>query len=638
MTTTARASAIVLFLFFAGVPGASEPAVRDVFEQAQTAASPAESIRILEKGLPDSGEWRFLYLMEITRQYGNLDDWSSALTAVNRITPDMISPEHADRYAYLLALARENTGDAGAAEQTYHDRIFGSEAREPLLYLGYLRLSSAGAEKTLARMDAMLPDLRKTDPDSWLLSRYLGGLVAVREGQWAFAADLFSLVLDGPERAPEEYLPWASFYHGWSLYRTGTWEKAYGALSLYLEKFPDHERVWQASTAAAFCAMQTGRDPLRHADRAVSRAPTPRDRAEGLLFKASILLDRGDHAGAATLLLSVADGTATSGLTVFSPRARFMLADAAFSRRDFAEAEKHWLAVYRDFSDDPLAEEALFRAGEQWYLQDRADRAVQLFTRYRQNHPNGKYTDLVLKNGGEALRTQGKTDLAILWWESFITRFPKSRLMPRVLNDLVSAYRDSGDYAAALRMARTYANDYPREAEADRIAGEIETLELLNRGAAPDTAAVAVEYRRLGGAETGEGRSKALVLARIYLADAGRHAEGRRILEEVTATLPRNTAMLSRTDRAVYAGAEMLLGNHLRETGDFSAASRAFLSAGTLFAPIDGERAAEALYGAVDSFLRTDRRGDAEKALETMRSSWSRSVWTQRAARLLGAE
>jgi len=161
---------------------------------------------------------------------------------------------------------------------------------------------------------------------------------------------------------------------------------------------------------------------------------------------------------------------------------------------------------------------------------------------------------------------------------------------------------------------------------------------LLNRGAAPDTAAVAVEYRRLGGAETGEGRSKALVLARIYLADAGRHAEGRRILEEVTATLPRNTAMLSRTDRAVYAGAEMLLGNHLRETGDFSAASRAFLSAGTLFAPIDDERAAEALYGAVDSFLRTDRRGDAEKALETMRSSWSRSVWTQRAARLLGAE
>lgn len=633
-----RRLAAALLLICAGGMMTGESTTRETLERARAASSPAESIRILESAVPAGGEWRFFFLMEITLQYSRLGDWSAARSVLSRIDPASVPEDHVDRYTYWLALTREQTGDTAGAEKLYVDRIFSAQVRDPLLYLGYLRIASSGAKKIISVMDSTLPNLRTEDPASWILSRYLGGLVAVREGQWAFAADCFSGVLSNRGHAPEEYHGWAAFYHGWSLYRLGNWESAHAALTSFLDRHDDHERVWQAATAAAFCALQTGRNPLPLADRAIARAPTATDRAEGLVFKASILIDRGDHAAASDILRSVADGSATSGQTAFSPRARFMLADSAFARREYAEAEKHWLIVYSDFPGSPLAEESLFRAAEQWYLQGTADRAVRLFTRYRQNHPNGKYTDLVLRNGGEALLSDGKRDLAILWWEAFVTRFPKSTLMPRVLNDLVSAYRASGDYGAALRMARAYQHDYPDEAQADRISAEIETLELLNRGAAPDTASLAVEYRRLGGATSPEGRSRGLSLARMYLDDRSRRGDGVRILEEIDATLPANTARIGRTDRAVYAGAGMLLGNYLRDTGNYSESAQAFLSAGTLYAPIDGERAAESLYGAVDAFLRTNRRGDAEKALETMRTSWPRSVWTGRAKRLMPAE
>ena len=149
---------------------------------------------------------------------------------------------------------------------------------------------------------------------------------------------------------------------------------------------------------------------------------------------------------------------------------------------------------------------------------------------------------------------------------------------------------------------------------------------------------MAVEYRRKGGSSTGAGREDGLALARMYLADTGHRSDAGTILEEITAAIPRNTAGLSRADRVVFAAAAMLYANYLRDTGDTNGASAAFLSAGTLFAPVDGERAAEALYGAADAFMRSGKRGDAKKALETLRSSWPESLWTRRAGQLLPSD
>lgn len=616
----------------------AETVPRDILVRARSAESPLAAIRLLEGEIPADGVWRFYYLMEIAYQHSLRADWVSARKAVVAIDVGAVPAERLDHYVYWNALTIEQSGDKAAAEKIYQKRIFSGAARDVQLYLSYLRVASSGAEKTVKLMDTALPKLKTSDRSTWLLSRYLAGLVAVREGAWAFAADSFSHFLAEKEGTNPEFRGWASFYHGWSLYRLGRWEPAFTALSTFLTDYPSHERVWQASTAAVLCSMQTGRDPLPYADRAILHAPTQNDRAEAHILKASVFIDRGEYAAADAILLSVADGSATSGQTLFSPRARFMLADTAFTRREYPAAEKHWLILYEQFPHDTLAEESLFRAAELWYLQGNHARAVNLFTRYRQNHPNGSYMDLVLKNGGEVLVASGQRDLAILWWESFITRFPKSSFLPRVQNDLVAAYRETKDYPAALRLARVYQRSFPREAEADGIASQIQTLEILERGESPDTANLAVEYTRLGGAKSEAGRSKGLVLAKIYLADTSRRDEGRRILEDITKTLPRTTSSLSRSDRAVYAGSYMLLANFYRNTDELSSASTAFLSAGSLFSPIDGERAAESLYGAVDAFIRTGRSSDAVQAVKTMRSSWPDSVWTRRAIRLVPAE
>lgn len=628
----------ITLLFLVSGSLLAESAPREILSRARALESPESAVRLLESEIPPTGTWRFYYLMEIAYQHSLLNDWALARKAVIAIDAASIPADRTDQYTYWNALTIEKNGDSAAAEQLYKKRIFSGAARDPQLYLGYLRLASSDAEKTVKLMDSAIPDLRKLDRDSWLLSRYLAGLVAVREGSWAFASDSFSIILHEKDSADPEYLGWASFYHGWSLYRLGRWEPAFTSLVAFLGSYERHERVWQASTAAAFCAMQTGRDPLPYADRAITHAPTQNDRAETLILKASILIDRGEFAPAEKILVSVADGISTSGQTVFSPRARFMLADTAFTRRDYPTAEKHWLILYDQFPKNALAEESLFRAAEQWYLQGKHSRAVELFNRYRQNHPNGTYMDLVLKNGGEVLASSGQRELAILWWESFISRFPKSPFLPRVQNDLVAAYRETKDYTAALRLARAYQREFPREAETDDIGAQIQTLQILERGETPDTAKLMVEYKRLGGEKTESGRARGLELAKVYLADTSRRDEGHRILEDISKTLPRSTAKISRSDRTVYATSYMLLANIFRGSDDLSNASSAFLSAGTLFSPIDGERAAESLYGAVDAFMRTGRNSDAVQALKTMRTSWPDSVWTRRASRLVPAE
>ena len=606
----------------------------ELLKRSRTLPSVSAAKALLAKNFSASAELRPWYLLELARLSAREENWSQSLSWSSAQSQTALPAAIADEVVWWHGEALVRTGQPARAADVYRRRLETGLAGDPGLYLAFFRAASSGTEKMAARLDASFPLLKHTDPETFALSRYLAGIAAVREGDWPFAVLSFSRFSpDGESRFPE-FAPWSRYYLAYSQYRLGRWSEAIDAFTYYMDTWKTHEYVWQAATAASFAAIQAGADPLPLIARAVRLAPTGAAAAESALLQASILVDRKRYSEAEVLLAGIADGTGTGGRTASAPRALFMLADIAAREKKNALAEERWLSLASQFPKDPLAEESLYRSAEMWYLASDWSRSSIQFARYRQSWPSGRYLDTVLRSGGDAWNRAGNTDLAILWWQELLRKYPESSAAPRGYTDLVAAYRKKGEYGAALETAGGYRSFFPAEARLDDMDREIEELTKLSKGESADSAALLAEYQRTGGAGTADGRASGLRLARQYLTDYGTRADAKTVLLEIVSAMPASPDTLVLRERNTFAAAMSLLGNLHREAADFNAASTVLLSAGTLYAPIDAERSAEALYGAADSFLQAGLRADAEKTVDTLKTTWPASVWTARAVLL----
>ncbi len=617
-------------------PLVSQEVPRDIFLRARSASRPSETIRLLEEALPASGSLRPWFLLELARTEGLSGNWKKSRSWSELQDTDSLPEEIRDHYMYWYGRALEEEGLPDRALILYKTRIDSKRASEPFAYTGYLRIASTGAEGVITALDAAFPLYRHSDPEGFINSRYLAGLSAVREGNWVFAESMFARFLELSATVPSDswtsLRPWASWYRGWTLYRLNRYTEAIRAFSVYIDGWPGHERTWQAATASVLAAVQSSSDPFVHADRAIRLAPTAADRDESRLLKASLLIDRNRFDEASNLLLAVADGTGSSTPGAAAPRALFMLADISFRTNRLDEAESRWRRIIDRYPRDQLAEEAQYRIAEQWHVAGEWNRATSAYVRYRQVWPSGRFIDSALLSGADAWYRQGDRDMAILWWEEYVRRFPAASALSRAYSGLLSAYRDKSEWTAALRIAEAWKARLPREASYENIDDHIAELKLIRNGQNPDSAALRSAWNRAGKAATAEGRTAGLRLARSLLADFSTRSEAKSILEEVVARSPEVPDALPVQDRITRASALSLLANVARDDGDYEQSARYFLSAGRYFAGLDGERSAEALYGAADSFLLAGKRGDARQTAETIRATWKDSVWAKRAA------
>lgn len=637
---------VVLALAAEGVSGADGDTARNgelaaTLERSR-ALGHAEATRLLVRDLPRAGSLTPYFLLELAERASSAGDWPRALEWCEKQDVSALPDALADRVSYRRAEALFATGERDKGLAALQSRIDSGKGRDPGLWLLWFRESglreAPAGKKSVERMcgllDAANPALKTTDPETFALSRYLAGLAAVRSGEWDFAARSLNRFTPAYDAKYPEYAPWAAFFLGWSHYRNGNNPDAIRAFSRYLDAFKGHERGWQAATAATLASTSIGADPLPFAGRAIALAPTRIERAESLMLEASVLADRKDFERAEATYSGVADGSSTSGLTPSAPRALFALADLALRAGNAELAEARYLSLSERFPKDPLAGEGLYRAGERRFLSGDWARAAALFGRYRKEWPSGPFLDSALALGGEAYRKSGNADLAILWWEELLSKFPASSSVPRASRNLVDAYRAAGDYDAALRAAETYRRAFPEEARLDGMNDAIAGLLRLNAGEKPDLASLSDAWEREGKAKTAPGRAAGLALAREYLADYRTRADAKALLLSIGARAPESPDALVRDDRSTFAAAFALLGNALRDEGSYRDASRALLRAGAYYSAIDGERAAEALYGAVDSFIQSGFAGDAKQTVETLERTFPSSAWTRRAREL----
>ncbi len=645
-------------MFIAVPVSPEETDPRDALVQSRALPYP-EAARLLEGALPSSGDLSPWFLLELSERAAVAGDWKASLDWGRKQNLALVPSPIADRVHYRLAEALVRTGDRARALALLRSRAESGRAKDPLVWLLWFRESGAeeiqtvtvspaaatpgtgkknspgSVESMISLLDAANPNLKTEDPSSYALSRYLSALAAVRSGEWDFAARSLARFTPQYDASFPGYAPWASFYLGWSYYRLGRDADAVRELSRYLDSWKGHERGWQAATACALASLKSGGDSLAFAERAARLAPGKAELAESLMFEASILTDRNLLDRAESALSGVADGSSTSGLTPSASRAAFALGNLAFRQGKRDLAETRWLSLAGRFPNDPLAGDALYRAGEQRFIASEWARAAELFSRYRREWPAGSLIDSALALGGESFERSGNRALAILWWEEHLKKFPAGSAAPRVWSHLVSAYRAEGDYAAALRAAESYQKKFPAEARLDGMSDAIASLRRLASGENPDAASLVSAWEKEGKPSTERGRAAGLALARWYLADYARRGDAKGILASIVALAPGTPDGLGSSDRGTFAASLALYGNVLREEGAHRDAARTLLKAGAYFSSLDGERAAEALYGAIDSFLQVSQGGDAAQTVLTLKKAWPASAWTRRAELLL---
>jgi len=632
---------------------AESKSAKESLNVARAAATPKAAVVALEKALPGAGAYRPWYLLDLARLSAEAGDWKASLSWSQAQKLTELPAELADPVAWWHAEALAKLGRPSEAAAVALARIKTGKVTDPLIYLAWFRFGTNGTKTTLAAFDGAFPRLEKTDRKTWALSRYLAALCAVREGDWPLATGLLTRFSPSEEFQFPDYVPWARYYLAYGLYRQGEYAQAVDRYAEFLSSWKNHPFAWQAATTAALAAAQVSAplsgdgasigssasaDPLPFAEQAVALAPTPTDRAASIMLEATILTDRKRFAEAERLVAGVADGSATSGATGYAARALFALAELAVRQKNLDQALDRWAALIERFPKDPLAEEALYRQGELCFLSATpadAARAADYFAKYRQRWGSGRFLDQALDQAGSNALRLGNVDLAILQWEDYLRKYPAGSAAPRVYGSLVAAYRNKKEYRNALACAKRYAAAYPAEAKLDAIDAEITELGALARGESAELATLEAAYAGSGGAGTAAGRIAALRLARRYAADYGRRADATRVLLEVTARTPKSVDGLSREDRQTFASAWLALGNLYREDGQYKKASSSLLTAGNLFAPIDGERSAESLYGAADSFFQSGQRADGNRTVDTLQKTWPDSAWSRRAALLL---
>lgn len=597
--------------------------------------SDSEALFLLQQNLAQAGNLSPWFIHELIIRSAATGNWKQALIWAERQDLTSVPKELRDSFIWWYGQSLIKNAKETQAISIYYEFINSGLCADPSIYLAYFTYASEHSALFLKKFDASFPQLKYNDPECFMYSRYLAGLCAVREGDWNFVIDIFSYYADTYKGQHAEYSAWVDYYLAYSLYRLGKFPQAIQSFELYLEQWPSHSFNWQAAMTASSALIQIQQDPLPMVDRALQLSFDNEKKAETIIFKSSILMDQKDYEKAEKILKGVADGGATNGRTNSSARAFFMLGEIRSRLRDYEQAEAYWVDLTGLYPKDSLAEEAVFRIGEMWYVSGNLPRSLRYFTQYRQSWLNGVFLSSVLRNGGDAHSQTGAIDLAILWWEELIRKFPQSSAVPKAYTELIKAYKSKHEYDAALWTAEKYMREYPKEAQLDDILSEIALLTRYKNGENPSSYSLFVDWTRAKKAETASGRALGIRLAREYLTDYSTKDQAEPVLLEITKTMPKAIERLSGPEKNTYASAWSLLGTVHREKGSYTKASQELLQAGTLFAYTDGEKAAEALYASVDCFIQARMNSDAVAVYTTMKNSWGDSLWTARAGLLL---
>jgi len=431
----------------------------------------------------------------------------------------------------------------------------------------------------------------------------------------------------------ETSIPWALYYEGWSLYRAGNFSESAKIFEQFVSLFNDHPQTYTAAYLGAWSYARQGRyeKGALLAQKAADQSSgiTPEAFARSRYLEGVLRSLYADWPGALKALDQVA-----STQTSYAVRALFEKGNVYYRMGNIEEADTAFAAVQRNFSQEPLAEEAAYRRGELYYGVRLWRESLDRFTQYRQTYPRGKKVDGALYFSGVIQETLSQTDSAILLWERLLREYQGSSYRLPAMLALEKAYWTKQDWENALRVGTSAIVEFGEAAKSAGLEDQVATLRYLIAGMSEKAARLQVQLVKQQGVASRDGRKTALELARYYIFDSSQREAGLALADQVLA--------YRGEDPGLAAEAQYLKGEYYSLLEAWDKSADAYLDAIDLASPLKAgetrpDLIPEALFKAARSTLRLGNTESARRLVETLRKQYGSSPWTKQADRLMEA-
>lgn len=512
---------------------------------------------------------------------------------------------------YALTLARQQKLKEAAGVYGSADKKSAITPEERLNYAKVLILSGRYRE---AQIEAAKSGLNE--------GKYILGLAQFNTWSWPYAEESFATFLKNADRNDESQkkaVSYAMFYQGYSQYRQGKASEAYKNLAAFIEKYPDHELLWNAKMTAANAAVQSGNpdNGILMAESAIKSSVTNENREEAVLLCAEIYSDSHRYESALNLLSPYSKLKNSFGM-----KSLFKMAQIYEKMNQLSLADSKYKEVGTKFSSEKTGEEAMYRRGELYYSAEDFENSLARFNEYSSKYSTGDYVDSSWYFAADCLSKTGKTSRAILQYQALIKKFPESTYVYASSKRLIELYRGEGKYSNALENARFLLSKYGDQARNDGIAEIAADLEKLAAGKNEAMVKKENEYREAGGTNTPEGRKAGTELAVMYAKSPATSAEAVKMAEQFLPLQKKNI----KAESPWAAQNADILAQAYRAQGKNKAASEMYLAAAEYYRMNSrGDEAAGALYGAYDAFIAQGLPGDANETARTLQKLYPQS-------------
>lgn len=449
-------------------------------------------------------------------------------------------------------------------------------------------------------------------------AQYIAAIASFNSRNWSRAESLFDAYRKN-SAVKKEFRMLSFFYSGYARYRSGDFRNAYADLSEFLKNEPSGALSWNAAMTAANAAVQLGNfsAAAAQAENAVKTAPSAGKKHDAVLLSSGIYADAGNFSAAVEILEPYVSDTSGFGLACRYQKAQIFVKEGKIS-----DADAEYADITRDFPDDPLAEESLYRRGELYYGTNDYQPALSRFTAYQREYPSGRFSDSAMYFSAGCLSRTGAQSRAILMYTALLKRYPGSTYSYSSLKNLVDLYTGAGDYGSALETAREMLNQYADQAKNDAVDVKVNELQELAAGLDSKIVGKKTEYTAAGESATREGRILGTELAALYN-DAASTKETAAALALELFNLQKENIPDESPGAARNA---LLLGFWYRKKEMNKKSADMYLSAARYFRMNnDAANAAQALYGAADAFGAAGMPADAKDAADTLKSLYPES-------------
>ena len=398
----------------------------------------------------------------------------------------------------------------------------------------------------------------------------------------------------------------AQYYRGVCSYKISDYKTAYKIFSAFTTSYKEQDSFsYTACELGAKSALMNGelKNAAAMAESMIKAAQSMAQKQDAVIYCSEIYTDCGEYSKAISILNEY-----TGEHSDFAVRCILASAKVYEKQGELGKADASYQQIVREYAGTAYAEDAAYRSGEIFYAAQSYSEAEARFTKYIYNYVNGKYSDAAYYFSGDCNMKNGELDKAIMQNTTLVSKYPDSIYSYGAYKNLLQAYYAQENYRDALSTARLLVRNYSEQAKSDGISAKVVELERIVSGTDRTIVEKEGEYDRAGKTSSKKGRAAGSELVQLYAA----HDENEKAFE-----LALELLQYQKDGDEVYYAAQNadFAAEYYYNAGESQKAAEYYLKAAEYYrsSGMDNQdKAAAALYSAVDSFMAAGLKGDAQ--------------------------